>query len=282
MGLAEALKQFQIPPQYRQMVRQSMALSTEQLLQAQCDRINRQPGQLTGYDCPECLNRGMISEVWDGAIVERTCRCMDIRRSIRRARTSGLGDLLADCTFDAYVASEPWQQRLKASAQQYVRDYIGSWFYIGGQVGAGKTHLCTAIVGELLRTGRTARYMLWRDEIVRIKACVNDDAAYSRMVDPLKAVDVLYIDDLFKSGKDANGRARPPSPADISAAFELLNCRYNNKRQATVISSEFTMDELLSFDEGVGSRIYQRSKEYCHIIGRAPAKNYRLTNGSKE
>lgn len=48
-----------------------------------------------------------------------------------------------------------------------------------------------------------------------------------------------------------------------------------------MISSEFTMDELLSFDEGVGSRIYQRSKEYCHIIGRDPAKNYRLTNGSK-
>ena len=42
--------------------------------------------------------------------------------------------------------------------------------FIGGQVGAGKTHLCTAMVGEFLKRGISAKYMLWRDDALKLKA----------------------------------------------------------------------------------------------------------------
>ena len=58
-------------------------------------------------------------------------------------------------------------------------------------------------------------------------------------------------------------------------AFELINYRYNNNL-ATVLSSELTVDQILFFDEAVGSRIYQRTKEYHWDIAKDPHKNYRL------
>ena len=69
---------------------------------------------------------------------------------------------------------------------------------MGGQSGAGKTHLCTAVTVHYIRKGKEARYMLWRDEIAQIKAIVTDSAAYAARMDALKKTPVLYIDDLFK------------------------------------------------------------------------------------
>ena len=42
--------------------------------------------------------------------------------------------------------------------------------------------------------------MLWRDEIAKIKSVVTDFLEYKKLTDELKKVDVLYIDDLFKTG----------------------------------------------------------------------------------
>ena len=70
--------------------------------------------------------------------------------------------------------------------------------FAGGQVGCGKTHICTGIVRELIKQGREARYMLWRDESTAIKATVKYPEEYAALVEPLKTVDVLYIDDFLK------------------------------------------------------------------------------------
>lgn len=201
---------------------------------------------------------------------------MESRRSIRRIEKSGLADMLESCTFDNFETVEPWQISLKQSALDYIGDNLGKWFFVGGQVGAGKTHICTAIVGELLKQGRSARYMLWRDEVVPLKASVTDDFQYAKLINPLKSVDVLYIDDFFWTPKDEGGKAKPPTPGDLNVAFELINHRYNNKNLVTIISCEHYIDALTDIDEAVGSRIYQRTKDYCNIIGRNKSRNYRM------
>ena len=188
---------------------------------------------------------------------------------------SGLGDLLNEYTFDKFQTESPWQEAVKNSALKFLEDHDRKWFFIGGQVGAGKTHLCTAIVGEFLNRGISAKYMLWRDEALKLKAVVNDDTAYSNLIKPLKTVPVLYIDDFFRTGNDETGRKKAPTQGDINVAFELINYRYNNNL-ATVLSSELTVDQILFFDEAVGSRIYQRTKEYHWDIAKDPHKNYRL------
>jgi len=170
------------------------------------------------------------------------------------------------------MAKSPWQKQVKATAQKFTKaDPQVSWLFFGGQVGAGKTHLCTAAVAEYLRRGKHVKYMLWRDESVSLKATVNDDEAYAREINPLKKVEVLYIDDFFKTEQ-----GKTPTTADINLAFEILNYRYNNRELITIISSEHTVDDLIAFDEAVGSRILQRSEGYCCVIEEGQGRNHRL------
>ena len=215
-------------------------------------------GNLTGYDCPECLNRGYFDVVDDnGHKFSKPCKCMEIRRSLRNIEKSGLKDLLESRTFDTWEATYDWQRNAASKACGYVRERSG-WFYIGGTVGAGKTHLCTAICGSLLKRGYPVRYVLWRDFSTQAKALVNDDVAYQRMVEPLKRVKVLYIDDLLKTKKGAE-----PTPGDVNLLFEIINARYNDKNLLTIISTELSIDRLMEIDPAVGSRIYERSKKNC-------------------
>lgn len=236
----------------------------------QTERLNRTPGTLAGVECPECMNRGYFTQV-DGEhrLYSRECVCMARRRSLERIGRSGLSGLMERYTLENWQTPEPWQQRAKELALQYAEEPGGHWFYMAGAVGAGKSHLCTALTGRLIECGYEARYMLWRDVSVRAKALVNDDAGYKDLVEPLKRARVLYIDDLFKVGKGAQ-----PTTGDVNLAFELVNFRYADRRLLTVISSERTMEELLDIDEAVGSRIYERSKGYrLSVVG---MKNWRL------
>ena len=219
--------------------------------------FNRVRGNLPGMDCPDCLNRGYIHFVNDaGQLSTRDCRCMTIRRNERRIDRSGLRDMMKRYTFDNWQTPHPWQVSAAMLAQRYAAERSG-WFLVTGTPGTGKTHLCTAICGTLLEAGVDVRYMLWRDVSVKAKAVVNDEEEYHRIMDPLKSVHVLYIDDLFKTG-----RGQEPSTGDVNLAFELLNARYNDSSKLTIISTERSMDDLLNIDEATGSRIYERSKRY--------------------
>jgi DNA replication protein DnaC len=43
-----------------------------------------------------------------------------------------------------------------------------------------------------------------------------------------------------------------------------------------IVSSEFSIERLLNFDEAVGSRIYEMSKDYVVEIEKDMRNNYRL------
>lgn len=233
------------------------------------EQYNDKTGTLVGLDCPACKNRGYFAQVDDeGRETLRECSCMAARRSLDRIKRSGLADLLTRYTLETWEVRDPWQEK----ALNMVRDFAKApegWFLASGRPGTGKSHLCTALCGLLLNGGMDVRYMLWRDESMRAKAAVTDAEEYARIVAPLKAACVLYIDDLFKTG-----RGQTPSPADVSLAFELLNARYNDGQKITIISTEYSVEALLDIDEAVGSRIYERSKKY--YLCAENKKNWRL------
>lgn len=230
-----------------------------------------------GYDCKLCKNKGYVVKLMenDGHFhqVVYDCRCVETRNSIMRMKRSGLKDIIKDYTFDKFVASEPWQKAIKEAAQEYAKNPEG-WFALCGQSGSGKTHLCTAICREFLLSGRRVRYMLWRDDVVRIKNSVNDSEEYSKAIDEFKTVDVLYIDDLFKTGKAPDGSQLKITGADVNVAFEIINYRYNNPNLLTIISSELSEDELLDVDEAIGGRIYERARTFT--IAKDRKRNYRI------
>lgn len=239
--------------------------------QLKVDAINETVGELGCFDCTVCKNKGYVAVLQDdGSVVCRECECMPRRRSLRQIEKSGLRPTLDIYTFDTYETPKPWQTKAKADAKKYLTDADGKWFLACGSVGSGKTHLCTAICGELLKAGIGVRYMLWRDEVGRLKACVNDNDEYNRLIKPLKKTRVLYIDDFFKTERGVK-----PTSADINIAFEILNSRYADRELITIISTEKSPEELLDIDEAVGSRVYERSRDYVVRI-EGEGKNWRL------
>jgi DNA replication protein DnaC len=92
-----------------------------------------------------------------------------------------------------------------------------------------------------------------------------DEEYYQNQVNKYKRARVLLIDDLFKGKLNAT---------DINIMFEIINHRYLNQLPL-IISTEFTADKLLDFDEAIGSRILEMCKDYTvELIGRE--NNYRL------
>ena len=266
----------------------AITFDPDEMVKMKVDSFNKSPGSRhedDGYNCKECNNKAVLAWVAkneDGSLREAysPCKCDEVRRSLIRMKASGLKNIIKDCTFDKFVVTESWQKAIKDAAMEYAKNPQG-WFALLGQSGAGKTHLCTAICREFLLSGKRVTYMLWRDDIVKIKNAAQardfDDKTIElrKLMDKFKTADVLYIDDLFKTGKDPKtGLVMKPTTADVNYAFEIINYRYNNPELLTIISSELTEDELLDIDEAIGGRIYQKAKSFS--IAKDRSRNYRM------
>ena len=261
-----------LPPEIREgvgAISRESPLTEAEYAQLKADGYNELPGDLEGYDCPICRNKGRVMYVAeDGECRLRDCECGAKRRSMRNLARSGLSQTIETCTWDTWQSREPWQEKLYRSARDYAENPKG-WFMAAGNPGTGKTHICTAICGEFLRNGKEVRYLLWRDFTTRAKAVLTDAEAYQDRVEPMKRVPVLYLDDLFKTGK-----GQEPTTGDVNLAFELINARYADPRKLTIISTELPISAILEIDEAVGSRIYERCKShYADLSGR---QNWRM------
>lgn len=256
-------------------------LTAEEREKHNAETFNASPGDLhtvDGYECKICHNKGMIMKavlVRDGYWTTSCtpCQCMKTRNTIRRMLKSGLKDVIKKYTFANYEATADWQRKLKDAAMQYANAPSG-WFFIGGQSGAGKSHLCTAICREFLYDGKDVLYMLWQDESVKLNNAVNDGEEYARLINPYKTCKVLYIDDLFKPVIGRDGAKLLPTGADVKRAFEILNYRSLNPELLTIISSEYTVNGIIEIDEATGGRIFERAKAFSLNPDRN--KNYRL------
>ena len=223
--------------------------------------------------CELCGDVGYRHYIENGQEMVEECECLNIINFERNMKKSGANK---DMTFENWHSHDNWQTDMGAKAVEYADGgYLtGQWFFAGGQVGCGKTHICTAILHELIKTNIGCKYMAWRDEAVQIKALANQHEERHQRIMELCNSPVLYIDDFWKTQQGTN-----PTPADVHLGFEIINYRYQDKKYVTIISCERTVKELMQIDEAVGSRIYERSKSYRVEIDSDPTKNYRLTMG---
>lgn len=252
--------------------------------QTNCDFFNSSKGTLNesdDYNCDICKNKGglmRLSETNDNVYqIYVPCKCIKIREMLQKLKRSGLSKSIKEYSFENYETNEPWQENLKKQAVRFTKDDENTWFFIGGQSGSGKTHLCTAITAHYLRQNKSAHYMLWRDEVTKIKSSITDNELYEKIISDLKKVEVLYIDDMFKMVKDQNGQIQRPTAADINIAFEIINYRYNNRDLITIISSERSIHDIMDIDEAVGGRIFERCDKgtYLFNIKKDASKNFR-------
>ncbi len=237
-------------------------------------KFNSESGNLPGPDCPKCNRKGVIAVARaDGSLYSLPCSCAPTRAYVRRMETSGLRDVLNRFTFETYQAVEPWQKDLKEKAMNYANNPDG-WLFIGGQSGCGKTHLCTAVCNELLRLGGHVVYMPWREEVEKLKDYSISGEARAQLKSLFMNAPVLFIDDLYKCGRAADG-TYTPSGADVGIAYDIINYRWA-QHLPTIISTERSTDELVAIDEATGSRIAERAGRNRIYVTKKPGRNYRL------
>ena len=234
------------------------------------NKIYMPPPDTENPKCELCGDVGYRIFWQDGNEFAEECECFNKIQFDRNMKKSGANP---NMTFENWKSDLDYQIYMAENAYDYAnRGYLaGSWFFCGGQVGAGKTHICTSILHELIKTNIGCRYMAWHDESVELKALVQQQEEYNYRIMEICKAPVLYIDDLWKTQQGTR-----PSQADIKLAFQIINFRYQDKKYRTIISCEYTTQKLIEIDEAVGSRIFQRSKGYRIEIEKDESKNYRL------
>ena len=223
-----------------------------------------------GIDCPICFNKGYIrkkknksgeNDLINSYLVE--CSCMKKRKAISNAKKSGLGELLEHRVAN-YKPYNKTTLEMRNLAIKYIKEKSSDWFVLLGQSGSGKTMICSAICNELLNQGKEVIYQSWNTLVSEYKHQLRNGSNES--IEKLQTVEILYLDDLFKGSQ---------SDFDVkNIAYDIINYRYNN-RLTTIISSEYTLNELIDIDSAIAGRIKQRAKEYLLEI-KGKENNYRM------
>lgn len=199
------------------------------------------------------------------------CKCQELEINKRQWKRSGINPEQSKQTFGNF---ETWNDSSKIAKETAVSFYKAfssikstrkNSVMFCGQVGSGKTHLSIALALNLMKKNIKVVYLPYRDVITSIKQNMLDAEYYKKSIGKYQMAEVLLIDDLYK-GKILE--------SDINIMFEIINYRYLNQLPI-IVSSEFTTERMLNFDEGVGSRIYEMCKDYIVQI-EGQENNYRL------
>lgn len=213
----------------------------------------------------------------NGYKVDYRCECYAVRQARemmkQMMKRSGISAEFQKKTFDNFTTRNNQQLfNAKTKAIQYVKNFgqtehdrYNSIMFCG-QVGAGKTHLGTAICGELMNKGVAVIYMAYRNAVTKLKQNIIDEEGYNRELNQYTSARVLYIDDLLK------GRL---TETDINIMYEIVNYRYMNN-MPIIISTEKAPNDLLVFDEAIGSRLIEMCRgNIVQLQGKE--LNYRLS-----
>ena len=219
------------------------------------------------YKCSKCKDTYWIIE---GNTFKR-CGCFEIAEAEKLFDNSGIKD--NSFTFSNFEEWNKISKFMKDAATEYYKNFMkikdnkqNSIAFLG-QVGGGKTHLSVAIGLNILKNKKiSVVYFNYRETITALKQNMLDEEYYKKQLSKYQNAKVLLIDDMLK-GKTTD--------SDKNIMFEIINYRYIN-HLPVIVSSEYNIDELLNFDEAIGSRIYEMCKDYLVEIEKDLKNNYRL------
>lgn len=222
----------------------------------------------TIYNCNSCNDRGWILENNEA----RKCECFRKKLAKDLIARYGLEKRLQENKFSTYKARNEIRKKALMKAIQFANEFDGTQSIIlQGQVGAGKTHLAMAIVGELIEKYTIIPFM-YTEEIGRLKVDRNsfyeeNQEHYRNKMDKFKNAPVLLIEDLFWGKK---------SEQELEVMYEILNYRYNNKKPM-IITTELDNSKLLILNEALGSRLMEMCRGYMVSFGKDEELNARIS-----
>ena len=221
---------------------------------------------LDEYKCPKCRDLRFILK--DNEAIP--CTCKDVREAEEILLNSGISEEFRKKNFDNF----DYSYNIKVcdafmKAKEYVKNFDKSSknnsIIFVGQVGSGKTHLSMAIANALMKKGVGVLYMPYRDNIISLKQNMMDEEYYRKAMNRFKRAKVLLVDDLFKGSITGS---------DVNIMFEIINYRYLNGLPV-IVSCEKGIDEIISIDEAIGSRLYEMSWGYVASFS-GKRLNYRM------
>lgn len=223
--------------------------------------------------CEKCNDTGYVIVQRGIYEVAVKCECYEKRLTLQRLKHSSISEEMQKKGFKDFDCHKiAALEEAKRKAQSYYQNFLATEnsrnnsIIFCGQVGSGKTHLGMAICNNLLNACNVGVvYMAYRNAITEIKQTVTDKENYYNAINPYCNARVLYIDDLLK------GR---PTEADLNVLYEIVNYRYMNNKPM-VISTEKLPEELIDFDEAVGSRILEMCRGNI-VLFQGKELNYRL------
>lgn len=230
-------------------------LTQEETIDLQVEKANTQEGQEPFINCEQCKNKGYIyyKSEYNGLFVMKTkpCSCKKKRDMLKKAYENGLGQYL-DKRMKDYEAWNEASKGIKEKAIDYCTNHADdeNWFMITGQSGCGKTLICSIICNYLLlNKNREVLYTTWTDLMTKIKLqnMAQETHDSLNILNSIKQADVLFLDETLKEY----------TPAEIRYLSEIINYRYTNNLK-TIITSEYTISDLLQIEESVFGRIFEK------------------------
>ena len=220
------------------------------------------------YDCPKCEDRGYTFEIKDGYEVAVPCECLEKKQSIEKMARSGLTEAFKQRTFKTFIVNNEWQLEAKAKAMDYSKNFkeTKASLMLSGQPGSGKTHIGVATMLRLIENNTGCVYREYISMLTDLKQTSMDEEEYIRSLEKYINPPVLFLDDFLKG---------EPTIADRKHVYKIINTRYL-KSMPMIISTEKSVQDILEFDEAVGSRIVEMCQNNIITFPRGIENNSRL------
>lgn len=256
-----------------------------QVKEFQCARCNDKGGFIVTKGIGETVR---IKDV-DGTLKEKNlkrpqelwqvCECEKIRSLNRMIKSSAITEEFQKMGFSNFDTSRtiPEIVRMKEIGMKYFKHFdqikkerVNSCLF-SGQPGSGKTHILTAISNNLMHKKQIpVLYFPYKDGMNNISA--NNYERKDKIIQQMKQVEVLFIDDLFKP---IGGKLKNNYGWQVDIIFEVVNHRYLNKLPI-LVSTELDFMTMAEVDEALASRIFEMASDFTVTIPKNMIANYRL------